>query len=454
MSTIRGRKVKNMLRTLTPFFIAGFFFIQPAFSQADDIAVLKEKAGNGVASAQYALSLRYLNGRDVPKNVEEAIRWLKKAADGGDADAEYVLGGRYIAGNDVPLDEKRGKELLAKSAEQGHAGSLDALCHPIKAGKFQNPDAHWCLKAAEHGNIWAAPLLGKIYDEGIGVPRDAPQAFMWHSINPDDFEALDDLTKRMTPEEVLKGKQLLAAWRDKVAKGEVADARRGDRAGVLCLWTMFTELKASLQQCPSAPGPKQDLPEAYFWLSLAAADKSDSQVEAQRHSLGKRLTQEQRFAVDLRVKAWKPKVGMSAYGSTGGAGASGDDGGLAKQDGDQALNRYLLSAEQGDRSAQVALGNLYSSESDGGMSDEALIKELDSALDKIDNYIVANSPDPVTKSDLIKKANDYRLPYGCLGSQGAKQRANHFKGIPPEEFKSDIERALAVPGKPQMEPCL
>ena len=61
-------------------------------------------AEQGHAGAQYALGLRYANGRGVPKDDAEAARWCRMAAEQGYASAQYNLGLMCAIGSGVLKD--------------------------------------------------------------------------------------------------------------------------------------------------------------------------------------------------------------------------------------------------------------------------------------------------------------------------------------------------------------
>jgi len=86
--------------------------------------------------------------------------------------------------------------------------------------------------------------------------------------------------------------------------------------------------------------------------------------------------------------------------------------------------------------------------------DEEFKEKLDNAIDKINNFIVANSLSKITKSELedqIKK-NTEHLPYGCMGYPDSI--TNKLRSMPVEKFKSSLDDLLSVPRPPVMEPCL
>lgn len=59
---------------------------------------LKQQAGSGDASVQYALGLRYSEGKGVAKDPTQALVWWRKAAEQGNATAQHKLGVSYMHG--------------------------------------------------------------------------------------------------------------------------------------------------------------------------------------------------------------------------------------------------------------------------------------------------------------------------------------------------------------------
>src|SRR5437762_2908001 len=61
-------------------------------------------AEQGNAFAQYSLGWMYSNGKGVPQNYTQAVKWLRLAAGNGDANGQYNLGLMYANGRGVPKD--------------------------------------------------------------------------------------------------------------------------------------------------------------------------------------------------------------------------------------------------------------------------------------------------------------------------------------------------------------
>ena len=74
----------------------------------DDLAAfvdpLKTRAAQGDAPAQHNLGLMYYEGRGVPQDNAEALKWYRLAVAQGDALAQYHLGLMYAKGYGVPQD--------------------------------------------------------------------------------------------------------------------------------------------------------------------------------------------------------------------------------------------------------------------------------------------------------------------------------------------------------------
>jgi hypothetical protein len=112
--------------------------------QAEDIAILKQRAASGDAWAQLNLGAAYDNGLGIERDVERALYWYQLAAEQGLAEAQFNLAHLLVE-----------EEISTVAA------------------------AEWMHKAAEQGMVDAQYLLGIIYAEGIGVEVDDAKARLW-----------------------------------------------------------------------------------------------------------------------------------------------------------------------------------------------------------------------------------------------------------------------------------
>ena len=72
---------------------------------AQPLDELRELAEQGDAAAQSDLGYVYWQGRGVPQNYIEAVRWFHLAADQGHPDAQYGLGFAYKTGQGAPRND-------------------------------------------------------------------------------------------------------------------------------------------------------------------------------------------------------------------------------------------------------------------------------------------------------------------------------------------------------------
>ncbi len=130
---------------------------------------------------------RAANGdRPAVAEVEpEALDSRRAAAEQGDPDAQNVLGEMYARGEGVVKDFR-------------HA-------------------AKWYRLAAEQGHGPAQLNLGLAYADGLGVPGDHVRAHLWLNLastrgDDDAREARDELTEKMTAEQIAEAQHLAREW--------------------------------------------------------------------------------------------------------------------------------------------------------------------------------------------------------------------------------------------------
>lgn len=86
-------------------------------------------------------------------------------------------------------------------------------------------------------------------------------------------------------------------------------------------------------------------------------------------------------------------------------------------------------------------------------------EELTSAIDRIDDFIVANSPLPVTKAAIEERqkaemARTAKLGAARLCSGDFAQLLAKLRATPREKFRHEVDDLLSVPRPPVMNPCL
>ena len=167
-----------------------------SFERADYPAALaawRPLAIQGNPVAQNNLAILYLDGKGVPQNTSEAVRYLSLSAASGSALGQNNLGGLYRDGKAVPRDYARAARWFAASAAQGNS-----------AGMYN---------------------LGLMYELGQGMKADAYHAYMWYALAaeqnaiPNAAAHRDTLYSRMPAEAQKRAHDLVAACKSQVYKG-------------------------------------------------------------------------------------------------------------------------------------------------------------------------------------------------------------------------------------------
>jgi TPR repeat protein len=140
-----------------------------------------------VASPVAAQSLE--DARDLMEagRFEEARAAMLPLARSGNADAEELIGVMYALGLGVAQDYERAFEWYLRSAMKGHPG-------------------------AQSGVGW-------YYELGLGMPApDLVRAYLWYALStiggdPDAAISIEEVVKKMTPEEIARAQVLIDDYR-------------------------------------------------------------------------------------------------------------------------------------------------------------------------------------------------------------------------------------------------
>ena len=94
----------------------------------------------------------YDDGKGVPQDDAEAVRWYRKAAEQGDADAQNNLGMHYLEGRGVPQDNVQAYMWLSLAAMRGDKKATQNLnsaaekISPAQIVKAQRLAREWTAK--------------------------------------------------------------------------------------------------------------------------------------------------------------------------------------------------------------------------------------------------------------------------------------------------------------------
>ena len=109
-----------------------------------------------------------------------ALGWLRQAAVKGIGDADYALAVAYAGGCGVPKDAAESARRKRKAAEEGFAPAQYEVATQYERNGNYTDAAKWYLKAALQGRSEAQAGLGKLFEDGLGVPQDNAKAAEWY----------------------------------------------------------------------------------------------------------------------------------------------------------------------------------------------------------------------------------------------------------------------------------
>jgi TPR repeat protein len=134
---------------------AARYYDQGDYARA--LATWRPLAIQGNAEAQNNLGLLYLDGKGVPANLAEAVRYFQLSAAAGSAPGQNNLGGLYRDGRGVPRDFARAAKWFAASASQGNSAGMYNLGLMVELGQGVTADpieaAMWYALAAEANDV-------------------------------------------------------------------------------------------------------------------------------------------------------------------------------------------------------------------------------------------------------------------------------------------------------------
>ena len=158
----------------------------------EDLAAARKGCEAGTPADCQKLGLAHLQGRGVRKSMPDAIAYLGKACDGGGAAGCSTLATLYRAGRGVAKDEKVAASLSERGCDGGDPFGCMALSFSVADRPLGTPRAVLLMGrsanlaqeacdagrpvAGPDGEVSACSLLGSLYDEGWGVPKDAKRA--------------------------------------------------------------------------------------------------------------------------------------------------------------------------------------------------------------------------------------------------------------------------------------
>jgi localization factor PodJL len=147
---------------------------------------LRNAAARGQPAAQYEVGTRLIDGKSVPQNTEDGLRWLDRAAKAGIAPANFRLGGIYEKGLGVRKDLIAARRYYIAAAEKGHAKAMHNLAVLYAEGADGKPDyktaAEWFRRAADFGVADSQFNLAILFARGIGIDQNLAESYRWFAL--------------------------------------------------------------------------------------------------------------------------------------------------------------------------------------------------------------------------------------------------------------------------------
>ena len=228
-------------------------------------------AEQGDAWAQFNLGNAYYNGKGVPQDYKEAVKWFRLAAEQGNAWAQYNLALMYYNGEGVPQNYQEAMKWYRLATEQEHAEAQHNLALMYYNGKgvpqnYQEA-VKWFRLAAEQGLASAQHNMGFMYANGEGIPQNSKEAVKWYRLAAKQGEAGSQLNLALmydNGEGVPQDYEEAVKWYRLAAKQGEAEAQHN-------LALMYY----------NGEGVPQDYVRAHAWASIAAITR-DSDSQSQR----------------------------------------------------------------------------------------------------------------------------------------------------------------------------
>lgn len=112
-------------------YILAYYQLGKSYSQLgehrDAYEWFVKAAETGDVRAQHELSVIYLKGVGVKKNIVKSFEWMLSAAQGGDVEAQYFTALMYIEGFGTSKQLDKARKWLTSASQAGHEKATEKL---------------------------------------------------------------------------------------------------------------------------------------------------------------------------------------------------------------------------------------------------------------------------------------------------------------------------------------
>lgn len=185
------------LKKILKIIVLIFLSISFAYAEDDYWKKIELDAREGNSQAQAELSIRYMNGDDVPKDITKSVDLLKKSALQGNPHGKIGLGKLYLYGEGVKQDFVQSRKYFKeafdtlsnkKNDKKGDDYYSLAQLYLNGNGVDHNDELadKWFKRAAEsfeeevkHNNVQSMMKLGHLFIKGLGVNQDTKKGIYY-----------------------------------------------------------------------------------------------------------------------------------------------------------------------------------------------------------------------------------------------------------------------------------
>jgi TPR repeat protein len=223
---------------------------EPSLPLPDSLpAQLRAEAAKGKPAAEYEVGVRLVEGKSVPVDTEQGLRWLKRAAKSGIIPAHLWIGSLYEKGLGIEKNPMLARTHYMAAAEKGNAKAMHNLAvlyaEGIDGRRDYKTAARWFQRAAERGIADSQYNFAILLMRGIGVDQNHQEAFKWFALAAlqGDREAArhrDEIGGRLEPSVLTAAKSAVRAFSPQIQPNEAVmvaappggwDRPTGDTAG-------------------------------------------------------------------------------------------------------------------------------------------------------------------------------------------------------------------------------
>ena len=279
-----------------------------AVSGAKRVMLLQKAADAGSLEAMYDLGDAYYDGEGVEKNLPLAIKWITKAADSGYIKAQALLGAAYLNGAEgLEQNYALSEKYLLTAAEKDNVEAQSFLSLLYIGIEDFDKAMVWARKAAQMEHPQAFFMLGRIFNEGLGVEVDHIEALKWYEKAADNGDAdAQNIVGNMYSDRnlgILDLKKAFNYYKKAADQGHVY--------GMFNLGLCFAEGEGCTKDIRKAldwieKAANEQCPEAQQWLSnynqaLQEQEKPKEKQTAPKESQPKKKMQEKEKKEDIII---------------------------------------------------------------------------------------------------------------------------------------------------------